>query len=69
MADNDEMLRRSEVERMTGLSCSSIYRMMRAKKFPKPLKLSPGPRGGVRWRKSEIVAYLEDLPRAAGEAA
>jgi len=59
------LLRRPEVERVTGLSCTSIYRLMRAGKFPEPRKV--GPRA-VRWREADIVEYLENCPPATGEA-
>ena len=61
---NDRLLRRSEVEAWTGLSTTTIYRMMRANKFPLPLKISAK---AVRWWASEIEAWLAGRPRATGE--
>ena len=66
MTENDRLLARGQVESMTGLSRSSIYREMRAGRFPLPLKV--GPRA-VRWPASEIAAWLADRPRATGEGA
>lgn len=60
----DAMLRRTEVQRMTGLSCAGIYKMMRANRFPEPIKVTSR---AVRWPKSEIDAWLADRPRATGE--
>ena len=62
----DRLLRRAEVEDRTGLSTSTIYRMMREGNFPVPLKISPK---AVRWPASEIEAWLVSLPRATGDAA
>lgn len=41
MTIENRIYRRSEVERITGLSKSSIYRLMYAKAFPQAMKLSP----------------------------
>jgi prophage regulatory protein len=62
-----EILKRREVERLTGLSKSSIYSRVAAGLLPRPLSL-----GGqsVGWYRHEIEAYLAQLPRArAGERA
>ena len=61
---SDRLLRRAEVQARTGLSTTTIYRLMRADKFPLPLKISPK---AVRWWASEIEAWQESLPRATGE--
>ena len=37
----DRLLRRREVEDMTGLSRSSIYRLMKLGLFPRPVKVRP----------------------------
>ena len=62
----DRLLRREEVEQRCALGRTSVYRLMRSGRFPEPLKV--GPRA-VRWRESEIEAWMESRPRAAGEAA
>ena len=61
----EKLLTRAEVEGQTGLSTSSIYRLMRIFRFPEPVRI--GLRA-VRWRESEIDAYLESRPRASGWA-
>ena len=61
---HDRLLRRAEVEAWTGLSTTTIYRLMRAGKFPRPLKISAK---AVRWWASEIAAWLDSLPRSTGE--
>ena len=60
LADGDRLLRRAEVEQMTGLSCSSIYRLMSDGQFPKPKRIAPQ---AVRWRLSEIQRWIADAPR------
>lgn len=60
------LLDRRAVERLTGLSRSSVYRLMRTADFPAPVRV--GPRA-VRWYMSEIVEYVNSRPRATGEAA
>ena len=64
MITTERLLNRKEVELATGFSCTSIYRLMRAGKFPEPLKV--GERA-VRWPESEIVQWLAERPRATGE--
>lgn len=65
MSEGDRLLRRPEVERRTGLSRTSLYRLMRDGVFPEPIRV--GPRA-VRWPESEIAAWLAARPRATGEA-
>lgn len=52
----EHILRRPKVQDRTGLSRSSLYAMMAAGKFPKPIPL--GARA-VGWAESEIEAWLE----------
>ena len=63
-ATADRLLRLSEVRTRTALACSTIYRKMRDGSFPEPLKI--GVRA-VRWRESEIEAWLAAQPRATGD--
>ena len=59
----NRMLRRAEVETLTGLSRSTIYAQMRTGNFPLPVRLSLR---AVRWRESEITAWLAERPSATG---
>ena len=61
---NDRLLRRREVEEITGLARSSIYRYMQEGDFPRPVRVGPA---AVRWRESDIVRWLESRPTARGE--
>ena len=61
---HDRLLRRRQVEEITGLSRSSIYRLMQDGEFPRPVKVGPA---AVRWRASDITAWLESRPEARGE--
>ena len=58
------LLTRQEIEDITGLTRSTIYRLMRRGAFPEPRRI--GLRA-VRWPESEIEAWLADRPRASGE--
>ena len=60
----DRLLRLAEVLTLTALARSSIYCKMREGSFPEPLKV--GVRA-VRWRRSDIQAWLADCPRATGD--
>ena len=60
----DRLLRRREVERITGMSRSSIYRLMQEGEFPRPVRVGPA---AVRWKSSDITAWIESRPVATGE--
>lgn len=55
-------LRRTAVEKLTGLSRSTIYKLMAQGDFPRPVKLTEK---AVAWPESAIVEWLESRPVAA----
>ena len=61
----DRLLRRREIEEITGLSRSTIYRLMNVDEFPQSISIGPK---GVRWRLSEIIAWMESRPLAREKA-
>ena len=61
----ERLLRRREVEDITGLSHSTIYRLMDAGEFPQAKSIGPN---CVRWMLSEIIAWMESRPLARGKA-
>ena len=60
----DRLMRRREVEKITGISRSSIYRLMQEGEFPRPVRVGSA---AVRWRQSDITVWLESRPVARGE--
>ncbi len=62
---HDRLLRRQQVEEIAGLSRSSIYRQKDAGEFPPPVRVSPG---AVRWRESEVMAWVRSRPVAGTES-
>lgn len=58
------LLTRQQIEEITGLTRSTIYRLMRSGQFPEPIRI--GPRA-VRWPQSEIESWIADRPRATGD--
>ncbi len=58
----DRLIRLPEVERLTGLSRSTIYRLRKLGKFPEQVRI--GARA-VAWWLSEILAYIRSRPRGA----
>ncbi len=50
-----------EVSEMTGLSRSTIYSMVAAGDFPKPVRI--GARA-VRWHENEVRTFITSRPRA-----
>ena len=61
---SDRLLRRPEVEELTGLSRASIYRRMGDGKFPPPVRVGAM---AVRWKESDITAWMQSLPAATSE--
>lgn len=51
------LIRRAEVEHQTGLSRSSIYRLISSGDFPRPVPISPG---GKRWDESEVQSWIQE---------
>lgn len=56
---SDPLLRRPEVERETGLSRASIYRLMAVGEFPRPVRIASR---AVAWRASTITAWKDSRP-------
>lgn len=54
----DRFLRRTEVEALTGLSRSALYREMEAGRFPQSIPLTAR---AVVWRESEIAAWQQTV--------
>jgi prophage regulatory protein len=57
----DRNVRLREVERITGLSRSSVYRLEAAGQFPRRVKLSAR---ASAWKLSELQAWSSTRPRA-----
>ena len=53
------ILRRKDVERLTGLSKATLYRLVNSGAFPRPVKLSPR---AVGWHAQVVKAWLESRP-------
>ncbi|MFH1797603.1 MAG: AlpA family phage regulatory protein [Pseudomonadota bacterium] len=60
------LLRVRDVERLTGMGRSSIYRNGEAGIFPRPVALGSG---SVRWRYDQVKAWVESLAVAGRVAA
>lgn len=50
------LMRIPAVMQATGYGRSSIYNLMKAQRFPAPVKLAGG--GAVAWRSSDIAAWI-----------
>ena len=56
--DIDYLLPRKTVEKLSGLSRATIYRLIKAGKFPRPVSIGTG---SVRWRQSDVIAWQQSL--------
>lgn len=63
--NTDRYLRRTEVEKVTGLSRSTIYRRIEQGTFPRPFDLGGN---AVRWRETDLIAWRSGH-RPTGSAA
>ena len=59
----EKHMRRDAVERATGLSRSSLYAMMDAGEFPRPVRIG---KRAVAWPQSSIEAWLAQRPTSTG---
>ena len=57
----ERMLRLRSVVSMTGLSKSTLYRLIKQGRFPQPLRLT---QRAVRWRREEVDEWLSQRPRS-----
>ena len=55
--------RRRDVEHLVGLSRSTIYAMMAAGTFPKPIKLG---KRAVGWRESDVLDWVASRTSETG---
>ena len=55
-------IRRPDVEALTGLSTSTIYKMMGEGLFPRPIRLT---KKAVAWNEAAILDWLASRPVAA----
>ena len=58
-------LRRADVEAATGLSRSSLYAMMAAGEFPRPIRIG---KRAVAWSQSSVEEWLKTRPVSQGSA-
>lgn len=61
----ERLLRRNEVLARTGLSKATQWRYEKVGRFPASVRL--GPRA-IRWRESEILAWMATLERSSPAA-
>ena len=54
----DYLIPRKTVEKLSGLSRATIYRLIKSGKFPRPLSIGTG---SVRWRQSDIISWQKSL--------
>jgi prophage regulatory protein len=54
----DYLLPRKTVEKLSGLSRATIYRLMKIGKFPRPFSVGTG---SVRWKQSDVIAWQQSL--------
>ena len=63
---SDSLLRRPDVEQLTGLSRASIYLAMQRGEFPRPVRIG---RRMVAWPRSVIDDWIERRKSEAGLSA
>lgn len=61
--NTDRFLRRHEVEALTGLSKSSIYRLKAEGKFVQPYRLG---KSAVRWSHKEVLDFINATRQPVG---
>ena len=59
MLKDDKLLRISDVMYIVGFSKPSIYRLIKDREFPKPLKIGRS----SRWKRSEVLEWIDTQSR------
>lgn len=55
---NPALFRRRQVETLTGLTRTTLYRLMADGKFPRPARIA---KRAVAWRQEDVAAWLAKL--------
>lgn len=65
-----QLLTLAQVLERTTLKRSTFYELVKAKEFPRPLKLGTGgdTRRTARWLESDVDAFIEGLVERRGES-
>lgn len=63
-----KLLPRRDVEAITRLPVSTLYKKMREGKFPRPVRIGEGERAPVMWREDDIHQFISELTEKRGEA-
>ncbi len=58
-----ELLTKSDVGKVLQVSGRQVENLVRAGKLPQPIRLGAHP----RWRRGELLAFLDGLPAEGGE--
>ncbi len=61
--ESDEIVRKPQVKKITGLSDTTIWRLEKANKFPKRRRLSSTACG---WLLSEVLDWVRSRPEVEG---
>lgn len=61
--DLERLLKLAQVKEATAMGKTTIYALMDAGAFPRPFRAG---RQAVRWRQSEILQWIDSLPRSTG---
>ena len=64
LTPKQEVLRISDVVRLTRLSKATVYRMMARDAFPRPFPLTGVPGGAVAWRLEDVAKWIDDRQAA-----
>ncbi len=63
----EKLIRLKDLLPIIGLKRTSVYKLVAQGKFPRPVRLSDGPRGPVAWKLSDIEAWIASRPSARPE--
>ena len=61
----DKLLKRPDVEALTGLSRAGIYNRIQSGSFPRPIKIG---KRAVAWPQSAIASWIEDRKAEAAHS-
>lgn len=65
---NERFIRRKEVQELVGVSCSTLYRLMAAGEFPRPIKIGGVNSKSVGWPLSKVNRWIEQKTKEAEQS-
>jgi len=65
---DEQLMTPAEVARLLNVTIKTISTWTEKGRFPKPIKIGPPGNGSVRWRPSDVAAWIDQRTKPTGSA-